>query len=229
MSNAGGSADEPTAKRARKLTAADLGAPIEDEETARQKLADAGFDPDNLTMQVENVSPPDGEGSWDATPMTQFCGAGDLKMVRYLVSKGVATVKADDDDDDDENCSPMRAAILMGQTAVCEWLFEHGAAAEVRYAASIKGGRNLLRNSLSAWRAGRGSNASQWLVRNGALTRPDGIPDENAIKAIASYEGATSDFRNLLVWAKESFKVNSNIHLILLGSLLPRGNILLPL
>ena len=78
-----GSAVEPTAKKARKLTEADLGGPIEDEETAKRKLADAGFDPVNLTG-TQFVGCPDDDGFWMATPMDQFCAAGDLKMIRYL-------------------------------------------------------------------------------------------------------------------------------------------------
>ena len=67
-----GSAEEPIAKRARTLTEADLGGPIEDEETAKQKLTNAGFDPYDLTS--ENWVPcPDGDGTWYASPMFHFC------------------------------------------------------------------------------------------------------------------------------------------------------------
>ena len=49
ISESGGeseSGEEPVTKKQRKLTEADLGGPIEDEETARKKLVIAGFDPD---------------------------------------------------------------------------------------------------------------------------------------------------------------------------------------
>jgi len=47
------------AKKQRKFTEADLGGPIEDEETARKKLEDAGFDPVKVT-QIKLVNNPDG-------------------------------------------------------------------------------------------------------------------------------------------------------------------------
>ena len=45
-----GADEQPAAKKQRKFTEADLGGPIEDEETARKKLRDAGFDPDKVTQ-----------------------------------------------------------------------------------------------------------------------------------------------------------------------------------
>ena len=211
--------EEPEAKKPRKLTGADLGGPIENEKTAKAKLINAGFDPENLMAEWRVVTPPDGMGQWGANAITQFCGAGDLKMVRYLVSKGMSTTSKAAAGD---RISPMRAALFMGQTHVCRWLFQHGAAFEVKTTSSLTNEANLLRTSLRAWKAGRGSNASQWLVQNGALALQDGSPDFDAIDRIASYSGATSEFRNLLLWAEESLRVNTNTHLILLGTILPR-------
>ena len=88
-----GSAEEPTAKRARTLTEADLGGPIEDEETAKQKLANAGFDPNNIALEKMVESPERDFTEWSVSPTIHFCAAGDLKMIRYLVSKGIPTVR----------------------------------------------------------------------------------------------------------------------------------------
>ena len=209
-----GSAEEPTAKRARTLTEADLGGPIEDEETAKQKLADAGFDPEGDLTATKFVECPDGVGHWTASPMNQFCAAGNLKMVRYLVSKGVPTVRDD--------TSPMEAASRMGQAHVCAWLFEHGASETVKSDAYVVGEHNLLRTALWPWKAGRGSNTPQWLILNGALSHPDGRPHEEAMQRIQSYRGAASDFRQLFSWVEETLQTNRNVHLILLGSLPPR-------
>ena len=208
-----GSAEEPTAKRARTLTEADLGGPIEDEETAKQKLADAGFDPEGDLTATKFVECPDGVGHWTASPMNQFCAAGNLKMVRYLVSKGVPTVRDD--------TSPMEAASRMGQAHVCAWLFEHGASETVKSDAYVVGEHNLLRTALWPWKAGRGSNTPQWLILNGALSHPDGRPHEEAMQRIQSYRGAASDFRQLFSWVEETLQTNRNVHLILLGSLPP--------
>ena len=243
MSSNGGSrsqygyADKPT-KRARKLTEADLGGTIEDEETAKQKLSDAGFDLDDpdVFSSYSWGRRPGRNRSWYVTPIFHFCAAGDLKMVRYLVSKGIPTVRADassDDDDDDDDVdsidtdlrSPMQMALRNGHVHVCEWLFEHGAREEVQndaYVVGYVGYVNLLRTAFNAWKEGRGSNTPRWLVLNGALSNHDGSPNKKAMEAIESYGGAASDFRMLLTWAQETLQTNRNVQFILLGSLLPR-------
>lgn len=61
--NGGGGVDqEPMAKRQRTLTEAELGGPIEDEETAREKLEKAGFNPDDVEAPAD-VPCPDADGS----------------------------------------------------------------------------------------------------------------------------------------------------------------------
>ena len=228
-----GSAEEPIAKRARKLTEADLGGPIEDEETAKQKLRDAGFNPNDLTSE-RVVDSPDDDGQWFATPMAHFCAAGDLKMARYLLSKGIPTVRpvradtSNGDDDDEEPNSPLEGALWMGKVHVCEWLFAHGAREEVEKNAYNLGGDNLLRIALGPWKAGRGSSTPQWLILNGALSNRDGSPNKEATEALESYRGAESDYRRLLSWAKESLQTNRNVHLILLGSLLLQREFSIP-
>ena len=75
MSNRGeeaGTGEEPqAAKKQRKLTEADLGGPIEDEETARKKLGRVGFDPDEI-REIKDVTCPDGNGLWFVDPTCHF-------------------------------------------------------------------------------------------------------------------------------------------------------------
>lgn len=79
----------PEAKQC-KLAEADLGGPVEDEETAREKLKEVGFDPNNI-HEVRDVRYPDGFGWWEVNPICHFAGAGDLKMCRHLVARGATT------------------------------------------------------------------------------------------------------------------------------------------
>ena len=220
-----GFVEEPKAKRARKIVEADLGGPIEDEETAKQKLANAGFDPNNIALEKMVESPERDGTEWSVSPTIHFCAAGDLKMIRYLVSKGIPTVRvrADDDDEDEEVLSPMDAALIMGQVHVCKWLFEHGAREEVENDAyNVGGNDHLLQTALWPYPAGRGSDTPQWLILNGALSSHDGTPNKEAIEAIETLGGPISQFRMLLSWAEDSFQTQTNVHLILLGSLLPK-------
>ena len=75
--------DQPAQKR-RKTHNAD--GPIEDEESARTKLREAGFDPEDVhTARSDHTRPVDYISGWrDTTPMTHFAFHGDLPMCRYL-------------------------------------------------------------------------------------------------------------------------------------------------
>lgn len=220
-----GSAEEPATKKQRRLTEADLGGPIEDEETARKKLVNAGFDPDKISILVEGIVPPDGVGEWDASPMMQFCAAGDLEMVRYLVSRGASTTerlfkKGDEDHPPDTSPdTPMSAAARMGQTHICKWLFCHGAKADVRLSWN---GTCPLGAALRPWVAGRGSDTPEWLVKNGALSHSDGSPNMEAIEYLEAFSGPAAGFHRLLSWAQRTLDVNDGVLFVLLGTMPPK-------
>ncbi len=134
----GGGGNEPDPKRRRIL---DAGGPIEDEETARQKMRDAkvyalttteeipgfvGFDPDSVSVKRLLYAPSNVSGS-QATPMSYFSRKGDLPMMRWLYMKG-----ADTRDEDEGFWFPMCAAANRGYLECCKWLYEHGASSDVK-------------------------------------------------------------------------------------------------
>ena len=103
----GGGKDQPVLKRRRLL---DAGGPIEDDETARQKMRDArvykigvggtegehdGFDPDNVgdirSLQVFPDSSNASKTTYHTKPMGYFADIGDLPMMRWLYVNGADT------------------------------------------------------------------------------------------------------------------------------------------
>ena len=134
---------EPVPKRRRLL---DAGGPIEDDETARQKMRDAkvyeggvdrvigeyvGFDPDNVgDVKIIN--------SKDIKPMGYFAMKGDLPMMRWLYVNG-----ADTQDLDVADYFPMLMAVVNGGLEVCKWLFAHGAAKDIKRRSHHSGGSPL--------------------------------------------------------------------------------------
>ena len=87
---------------------------------------------------------------------------------------------------------------------------------------NVGGNDHLLQTALWPYPAGRGSDTPQWLILNGALSSHDGTPNKEAIEAIETLGGPISQFRMLLSWAEDSFQTQTNVHLILLGSLLQK-------
>ena len=183
MSNVGGgssrSADamdqKPEAKKQRMLTEAELGGPIEDEETAREKLKKVGFDPDDI-HEAKFVLVPDGIDAnrwdanpiWDVNPICHFAGAGDLEMCRYLVIRGAITREsASVEYESGENIEwfPMLAAASHGMKDVCEWLYHHGAHADVarNFGAGSRGPLHMALLGIGT------SDTAQWLILHGAI------------------------------------------------------------
>ena len=100
--------------------------PVEEEETARKKMKEAGFDPDDVAKQckLSDRARKAFDTPFDKMrPITYFCRVGDLKMCRYLLSKGASTTAT-------STCGwwfPMYTAALGGHLDVCKWLYAHGA------------------------------------------------------------------------------------------------------
>ena len=177
MSNSGGgssrSADamdqKPEArKQQRKFTEAELGGPIEEEETAREKLKEVGFDPDNI-HEVKEVPVPVKEDRWWAVnPICYFSAKGDLEMCRYLVTRGAITREsASVEYESGENIEwfPMLAAASHGMKDVCEWLYHHGAHADVarNFGAGSRGPLHMALLGIGT------SDTAQWLILHGAI------------------------------------------------------------
>ena len=164
------------------------GGPMYDEATARKILKDAGFDPDSPRfLQMPKL---DDDGMIVDIPMTHFCTVGDLKMCRYLLSKGALATQTwnDDiwnDDFDDINyiSSPMGAAAFGGHVHICKWLCEHGGRGDIRMRSSIY--YSPLRGALSRVEAdsSRIRETYRWLILNEALCpNDDGIVEFGHVK-----------------------------------------------
>ena len=195
MSGIGG-ADQPPVKKLKhgddtETGTNKFGGPVEDEATARKKLKEVGFDPDNVNdVRTYAFDPAQEWDLWTAAPMGHFCRAGDLPMCRYLLAKGASITKAcdsddendddddhdddddsdDDDDDEAKYCSfPMMAAVRGGQLDVCKWLYNYGAASGVSRRLQLFGNHKS-----SLWFAARSGDEGyfeigKWLILKGAL------------------------------------------------------------
>ena len=123
--------DQPAAKR-QKTYSAD--GPIEDDKTAREKLREAGFDPDDVHTARSGdrrLYP-----SKNITPMVHFAYSGDLPMCRYLYHvRGASTTTATNDNRTDMTSAviwfPIYAAARSLHWHVVKWLYQHGAKDEM--------------------------------------------------------------------------------------------------
>ena len=87
-----------------------------------------GFDPDNV-RDVKASAPYDvlSHTYHAIKPMGYFAKVGDLPMMRWLYVNG-----ADTRDEDIDWNFPMYRATIRGDLGVCKWLFQHGAAKDVK-------------------------------------------------------------------------------------------------
>ena len=221
---------EPDLKRRRLL---DAGGPIEDDETARQKMRDAevgepggeitGFNPDD----IDGLKTPGGipHRVFEMSPMGYFCQKDDLPMVRWLYVQGADT------QNENVKFSPMYLAAVRGHTGVCKWLHDHGAAQDVM--------RRLFtgttdRSPLS-FTFHRYQDFSRWLILKGALCKDfqSGELDIDVMKkdlgrhlffGVRSGSGTRrfSEERKLLLdWANDLHQARASFLLFLSGTLSP--------
>ena len=161
---------EPDLKRRRLL---DAGGPIEDDATARQKMRGAkvgepggeitGFDPDDI-VGLKSQAGTRYKG-FEMSPVGYFCRKGDLPMVRWLYVNGA--------DPRDENVGfyfAMYMAAVRGHMEVCKWLYDHGAARDVkrRTVSPIGSERRPLYCTFCQPEL---RNVSTWLILKGALCK----------------------------------------------------------
>jgi len=239
----GGSAgaDRPSKKQKRDETEAamlmaSLGGPMEDEATARKKLQDAGFDPDSpQLLQKPKLVQVDGYVDLEyEIPMTYFCRIGDLKMCRYLLSKGaLATQTWDDDDDDDSDddddanyiMSPMSSAASGGHVSICKWLCEHGGRGDIRkvnrnwfspmhYAVDYKSTPFAYSESNQRQR-----ETYRWFIMNEALCPNDnGIVDVGLIRDAFWSKEARDEGPHVLEWAEDAVRTYDGFMTFLMGT-----------
>ena len=224
----------PDRKRRRLL---DAGGPVEDDETARRKMRDAfvyergvngtrgecvGFDPDNVAG-VKSTRPFD-EDTLDKNAITAMgYFAISLPMMRWLYVNG-----ADTRDVDVAVWFPMYNAAASGHLGVCRWLFDHGAAKDIK--------RRIHPYNLSSWAPGLSPlaaafgkkpprNLSRWLILNGALCKDDdsGELDVERMKNDLDSEHHPNHYHQerkaLLEWANDLYRARTSFLLFLSGAL----------
>jgi len=227
-SSAATSGTEPEPKRRRLL---DAGGPIEDDETARQKMRDAevyergvdgiegeydGFDPDNVgdvkSIDEENEDADDDNA---ITAMGYFAELGDLPMMRWLYVNG-----ADTRDMDVDLNYPMLIAADNGHIEVCKWLFDRGAAKDVKR-------RNHYSHSplCVSFPFSNQRDLNRWLILNGALCKNDEsgkLDIETAWEDLCVRYGRTSpsfqERKALLEWATDLHRPRTSFLLFLSGA-----------
>jgi len=216
-----GAVKEPMSKERRLL---DAGGPVEDAEVARRKMRDArvgeptaetrsgyaGFDPDT----VNQLNPIYSE-EYLISPMGYFSHKGDLPMMRWLYVKG-----ADTRDEDVSNWFPLYAAAFNGQFEACQWLYEHGAAKDIKRRCDGLGlGPLGVAFCSSATR-----DVSRWLILKGALCKDDGSGDLDLGRVerdLDVNEECIEERRVLLEWAKEEHRSREAFLAFLMGTLSP--------
>jgi hypothetical protein len=177
-----------------------------------------GFDPDNIG-DVKSIDEDD-EDTLDSnaiTPMSYFASIGDLRMMRWLYING-----ADTRDEDVAFWFPMLNAADNGHIEVCKWLFDHGAAKDVK--------RRTRWNETPLSAAFGVSdymyrNLSRWLILNGALCKDNESGDldvETAWQDLGVRYGRDSlsfqERKALLEWATDLHRPRTSFLLFLSGT-----------
>ena len=217
-----GSGIEPELKRRRLL---DAGGPVEDDETARLKMREAevytsegdeiaGFDPDSVSDKKHKyICDHRRRDEYVITAMGYFAGEGDLRMMRWLYLNG-----ADTRDEDVDFWFPMYAAARGGKVGACKWLFDHGAALDIKRRCRSEFAGNF-RPLQAASTFNNDTELIRWLILNGALYK-----DSNA--GALDINLLTEDLREsslsrveLLAWANEERQCRNDFAVFLQGTL----------
>ena len=224
-----GSGKEPELKRRRLL---DAGGPIEDDETARQKMRDAevyergahgtpgeygGFDPDNVRGVKSLPNYDAGMYAHHAiTPMGYFAMEGDLLMMRWLYVNG-----ADTRDEDIGWNFPMFRAAQFGHLDSCKWLFQYGAARDIKR--RVDGGPDDGLTPLSVnFHESPKRDLCRWLILRGALCTDDDTGDLDVDlmrQGLNRFDGSEEERPELLKWARELHQSRSSFDVVLMGTL----------
>ena len=221
----GATEPEPEPKRRRLL---DAGGPIEDDKIARRKMRKArvreilwvnrtpgefdGFDPNNVA-DVKRTSATSKMS--EVKPTGYFAGIGHLPMMRWLYVNG-----ADTRDVDVAINFPMYKAALRGHLRVCKWLFQHGAAGDIKRRAG--NGRTPLCASFFYSSTSEQRNVGRWLILNGALCKDDtsGDLDVELVKQDLDLEYVRYEDRMVLFeWADDLHRARTSFLLFLSGAL----------
>ena len=147
-------------------------------------------------------------------PMAYFANKGDLPMMRWLYVNG-----ADTRDVDVAFHFPMYWAAVAGQLEACKWLFDHGAAKDVkrRTPERPRFAKGLSPLSITFTRPSH-RDINRWLILNGALCKDDNSGDLDV--GIMQQDLDPRYERNrLLEWANELHRARISFLLFLSGAL----------
>jgi len=222
-----GGDNEPLSKRQKRKEGAEtvpviaLGGPMHDEPTARRMLEEvvldddedeSGFDPNDAALdnihEVHDLT----FGGNGITPMIYFAQKGDVKMCRYLISRGASTTKMSKRD----VWNPMNVAVQHGHLEVCKVLHANGAKNDIRK--EDGSGWTPFQHAASAGH----DEVVRWLVLQGALC----ADDANSVEIEGDRIGEkTHDimFQScaLVEWAAEVASSHSSMVMFLFGALPP--------
>ena len=178
-----------------------------------------GFDSDDAALN-NTYYYADDHALVETTPMIYFAGKGNVKMCRYLASRGASTTQSTRSEE------PMSIAARRGHLEVCKFLHANGASHDIWkegtgnwtpfHSAAFHGHDELVR----------------WLVLQGALCA-DGSSEEIETdrdhlvypELCFGNESKFSSSCELLVeWAEEVTQSHSSVMMFLLGMLPPAPN-----
>ena len=204
-----GSGSEPDLKRRRLL---DAGGPVEDYETARQKMREAkvgedgeitGFDPDNV-VDIKRINGLRDNDLFKIKPMGYFAQRGDLPMMRGLYVNG-----ADTRDKEVDFYFPLIRAASFGHIDACKWLFARGAFGDIRRRTKSSSAFFKVNDDLSCLSStfddGCNRMVCRWLVLNGALEKKSG--GLNAMVMIKDLACTTDDESDHFITGSEERKL----------------------
>ena len=232
--------EEPLAKR-QKTHEAD--GPVEDDETAREKLQEAaGFDPDDVHTATSDSERPRMEPfCWrNITPMTHFAYYGDLPMCRYLYHvRGASTLAPSDEQKTTEGAGfwfPMHAAVYQIRLDTAKWLFNNGAKADARRLSRMGSpfGGCFTKDYICAFSRREKikgdllmkTDLAKWFILNGAMERGGRTDRSIAVTCFTGLTNPTYAWPGrdgvkafLLDWCDDVLRQDAAFQTFLLGTL----------
>jgi len=230
------SSQEPSAKRQKTFNA---DGPIEEDEAAREKLREAGFDPDDVHTAISDLENSDLlGGESNVTPMAHFSCCADLPMCRYLHHvRGAVTTRAADEHLSEPDIGVRMHPILAAaygkhhdwrEIETIQWLYENGAKSELLL--NVKGSSaisvlfdqcydddDLFPDCLVDF--------AKWLVFKGFLEDDAGITDQSMLGRLVYEMQRENDMMNVLEmmetfrdWLNELLAPSDAFHTFLLGT-----------
>lgn len=123
----------------------------------------------------------------------------------------------------------MRAAAQNGMKHACQWLYKHGASADICRAAGDERHNYPLHNALNPWDLpNRDVSTASWLVLHGAIpTEIDGRPNNSIMEEIFSIgtnfpsslvQERVAERKRLLQWAENVCSTHDGFFVFLCGN-----------